>query len=260
YNEDLKHELRRYVRSNSELKRLRKKLPHVPTLNQDNVLISTMLANYYHDSTGSGLVHEGAMLSGFSWLFQYMRKIISPEMVEVILNKVFAGKTTHINIAGSGSASSLANEFSENLKRAPHLRGWIKMLLIGIFPFLIFFLLLGRWKYLVGWSMFYFSVCCWTPIWTLLHHINLKMLQTSQFIHGLDSFANGFSVYSAKLVLQKINYSYSVYMLLQTSLGIGFTIAFFAFVTMPLLKDKTPDSAPGELTDGAKGAAKMAVL
>ncbi|MBL7110179.1 MAG: hypothetical protein ISS11_08080 [Candidatus Marinimicrobia bacterium] len=108
--------------------------------------------------------------------------------------------------------------------------------------------------------MFYFSVCCWTPIWTLLHHINLKMLQTSQFIHGLDSFANGFSVYSAKLVLQKINYSYSVYMLLQTSLGIGFTIAFFAFVTMPLLKDKTPDSAPGELTDGAKGAAKMAVL
>ena len=252
YNEELKNDLVSYVQSNDNLFWRRMRSPKVEDIDRKNLILSGMLANYYHESTGHGLIHEGAKLAGSGKYMQYLRKLLSLETLDIVTFGAF-------NLSGSGAASSLANQFSENLKRAPHLRGWIKMLLIGVFPFLIFFLLLGRWKYLVGWSLFYFSVCCWTPIWTLLHHINLKMLQSIETVNALKNVTNGFSVYSVTLILSKINYSYAVYALLQTSLGIGFTVMFFAFVTMPLLKDKTPDNAPGELTGGAKAAAKMVV-
>ena len=61
------------------------------------------------------------------------------------------GRETH----GAALAAERSQEFSENLTRAPHVAGFIKMALIALFPWLIFPIVAGHWRILFWWMLGY---------------------------------------------------------------------------------------------------------
>lgn len=163
------------------------------------------------------------------------------------------------NLQGASMAASRAQEFSENLARAPHVAGFIKMLAIAIFPWLLFFVVAGYWRVLVYWFFIYFSVLLWTPIWTLLYHIMNSIALSAEVMEAFGGLSDGVSLYSAQLISSRIYQLYSVYAWLQILTGTFFT-AMVMYFMRPVLTDSKEESTPEAYDSGKSAIGTVATL
>lgn len=162
---------------------------------------------------------------------------------------------------GANLTAKRATQFSEYLQRAPHLKGMVKMALIALFPWLVFFIIAGRWKVLFAWYAVYFSVLLWTPIWTLLYHIMTSIALSTETMQEFGKLYDGISLYSASFINAKMYQFYAIYSWLQLFIGPLPTIILTHGLLGSLLRDSQGESAPSiivEAKDMALGAVKAA--
>lgn len=136
-----------------------------------------------------------------------------------------------------------AEKFGELLSRAAHVAGFTKMLMIAIFPWLIFFVVAGRWKVLIYWFALFTSVSLWAPIWTLLYHIVTNIALSAEVMEAFGRLHDNVSLYSSQLITSRIYKMYSVYSWLQIILGPIPTV-ILAHQLAPLLRDTEQEHAP----------------
>lgn len=208
----------------------------------ENYRISNFLVNHYVDSHEGPLgIQKGAQLPENSGrIYQYIARVISwDSFLSLLGNK---------KDLGASLAVSRSLEFSENLARAPHIAGFIKMLLIAAFPWLLFFVVAGHFRVLIYWFLAYLSVLLWTPIWTLLYHIMLGIALSAETMAAFGKLNDGISLYSAELISSRIYHLFAVYAWLQVLTGTLFTGLILWFVR-PMLGDTEKDSAPEVIDD-----------
>lgn len=211
-----------------------------------NMHMANMLVNHYLDERESVMgIMKGSQLPGTTArIFQYFSRLFSS----------FDGVLSVLGLSdvhGASEAGKRSQNFSEHLARAPHVAGLIKLVLIAIFPFLIFFIVAGKWKVLAYWFMLYFSVLLWTPLWILFYHIMTSIAQSVEVMEELGHFSDGISLYGAKLVSSRIYYFYSIYSWLQLLVATLVTGGAFFFLR-PLLMESKQETAP-EFIGGAGG-------
>ncbi len=164
------------------------------------------------------------------------------------------------DLSGIGTATARADEFANDLSRAPHIAGFVKMVMIMIFPFLVFFVVAGRWKAILYWYMIYFSVLLWTPIWTLFYHIMTNIALSADVMQSFGKLQDMVSLYSASLITSRLYKMYSIYSWLQLLVG-PLPTAFLAYMFSPMLRDSGSERAPEAVEDvksvGTKAAALM---
>lgn len=209
-----------------------------------NLEVSSMLVDHYlSEHEGMMGVQKGSQLPTTGGkIAQYLNRLIS---VDGILS-VFGMKSAQ----GIWVSAARAKEFGENLARAPHVAGFIKMCCITVFPWLMFFVVAGHWRVLFVWFMVYFSVLLWTPIWTLLYHIMVGITLSAETMESLGRLSDGISLYSAELVNARIYHLFEVYSWLQIVVGTLFTGSIVYFLT-PLLRDGRSDTTPEFIENGA---------
>lgn len=211
----------------------------------DNLKMSGLLVNHYIDQR-EGLmgVQKGSQLPTNSGrVLQYVNRFFS---VDGLLSLVM-GKEYH----GAPLAASRAQDFSENLARAPHVAGFLKMVAIFVFPWLMFFVVAGRWKVLVYWFLIYFSILLWTPLWTLLYHIVASLSLSAEVLGAFGELSDGISLYSSELVTSRLYHIFSVYSWLQLLIGTLFTGSLIYFIR-PVLTDTESDEMPEAVGNATK--------
>ena len=215
-----------------------------------NMHMANMLVNHYLDNKESVMgIMKGSQLPGTTGrVFQYLNRLFS---FDAILS-IFGFSEEH----GSSEAAVRSQKFSEHLARAPHVAGLIKLALVAVFPFLIFFVVAGKWKVLAYWFVMYFSGLLWTPLWVLFYHIMTSIAQSSEVIQELGHFSDGVSLYGAKLVSSRIYYFYSIYSWVQLLVATLTTGSAFFFLR-PMLMENNEESAP-EFIGGASDTASTA--
>lgn len=208
-----------------------------------NLQASMTLVDLYLEKSESfaGIQKGSQPEGGAARVFQYINRFFSWDGLMSLI-----GKETH----GAALAAERSQEFSENLTRAPHVAGFIKLALIAIFPWLVFPVVAGRWKALVWWFAAYSSVLLWAPIWTLFYHIVTGISLSADTLAAFGELSDGISLYSANLITSRMNYMYAVYSWIQVLIGVGFTGSVLWFAR-PILSDTKEESAPefiGEAT------------
>lgn len=217
----------------------------------ENLQVSNFLVNEY-EATHEGLagVQKGSQLPTVGGrIIQYFNRLTGFDGQL----SLFSGGT----LSGAWVAATRSQEFSENLARAPHVAGFIKMLLIASFPWLLFIVVAGYWRVLLYWWLTYFSVLLWTPIWTLLYHVMTSIALSAEVLEAFGKFNDGVSLYSAQLISSRIYHLFAVYSWLQLLTGTLFTGMMMYFLRPALTdteSDSAPDAAPA-ITDGASKAA-----
>lgn len=220
----------------------------------ENYEVSNFLVNEYHNQHEAALgIQKGSQVPTTGGrIIQYLNRITG---FDGLLSLLSGG-----DLQGAWVAASRSQEFSESLARAPHVAGFIKMFLIAIFPWLIFFVVAGHWRVLTQWWLIYFSVSLWTPIWCLLYHVMTSIALSAETMAAFGKLNDGISLYSAQLISSRIYHLFAVYTWLQLLTGTAFTGMLLYFIR-PALSDTESDSAP-EVIDGAgkvaSGAAKAA--
>lgn len=215
-----------------------------------NLQTSSLLVNHYLDQReGYFGIHKGSEVpGGAASAFQFLNRLTSVDGVFSILRQ----KELH----GSAMAAERAQQFSENLSRAPHIAGFIKMLLIAAFPWLIFAVVAGYWRVLAYWFLIYLSLALWTPLWTLMYHIMNNITLSVDVMEQFGELATGVSLYGAKLIESRIYYLFAVYSWIQVIIGPVFTF-MLVYIARPLLSDTQSEAAPefvGSAQDGASKA------
>lgn len=215
-----------------------------------NFETANALLNYYRDSKESRFlrIQKGAELpttgGGF---FQNLNRIFSFDGAATMIGSIFG-----YDLQGVTLAASRAEEFSQNLARAPHVAGFIKMMAIGIFPWLMFFVVAGYWRVLVYWFLIYFSVLLWTPIWTVLYHVMIYISQSTEVMGAFKTLTDGISLYSAGLIESRMYHLFAVYSWLQLLTGTLFT-GMVLFFLKPALGDSDSPTSP-DFIDGSGSA------
>ena len=215
-----------------------------------NMHMANMLVNHYLDKKESAMgIMKGSQLPGtMGRVFQYFNRLYS---FDAALS--FLGLS---DLHGASEAAARSQKFSEHLARAPHVAGWIKMLLVAVFPFLIFFVVAGKWQVLIYWFVLYLSVLLWTPLWVLLYHIMTNIAQSVEVLEELGHFSDGVSLYGARLVRSRIYYFYSIYSWIQLLVATLTTGGAFFFLR-PMLMENKQEAAP-EFVGGANNTAGKA--
>jgi len=212
-----------------------------------NYTASMALANYYADQTEGRLgIQKGAEALGTTGkTFQNLNRFFSWDGL--------LGAMGFRDVQGASEAAKRSQEFSEHLARAPHVSGFIRMILIAIFPWLIFFVVAGRWRVLLVWFWIYFSVLLWTPLWTLLYHIMLGIAMSGEVMEAFGQMTDGVSFYAATLVNHRLYYMFSIYSWVQLLVATMTTGAVFVFLK-PMLGEGEAESKP-EFLDSTSGTA-----
>ncbi len=202
-----------------------------------NAAMSSMLNNYYKSKKESFWgVYKGSQVPGTTGTaFQYLNRLFSWDAVLSLFGK------SHLH--GASEAAKRAQNFSELLARAPHIKGITQMVLIGIFPWLIFFVVAGKWKILLTWFWIYLSVCMWTPIWTIMYHIINHVSNTASLLRAYGSLSDGISLYASEVVMERIYYSYSVFTMVQTMVPL-FTTGLVIYSLKPVLFETESERSP----------------
>jgi len=219
--------------------------------NYDNWVTSNLLMNHYIDQQEGTLgMERGTELPGTGGrIFQFINRAFS---MDGILS--FFGRR---DLKGASVAAARSQELSDHLARAPHVAGFLKMLLIAFFPVLVFFLAAGKWKPVVWWWLTYLSICLWTPLWALLYHVVTSLALSVETMEAFGRLSDGVSLYAASLVSSRLYQAFAVYSWLQ--LLIGPTLTGTLLMCMrPLLADSAPDRVPDGLATGAGLATKAA--
>ena len=215
----------------------------------ENYEVSNFLVNEYQNQHEAALgIQKGSQVPTTGGrIIQYLNRITSFDG----LISLFSGG----GLQGAWVAAGRSQEFSENLARAPHVAGFIKMFLIAAFPWLIFFVVAGHWRVLIQWWLIYFSVLLWTPIWTLLYHVMTSIALSVDTMEAFGKLNDGISLYSAQLISSRMYHLFAVYTWLQLLTGTAFTGMLLYFIR-PALSDTEGNSAP-DVMDSAQRAAKV---
>lgn len=145
---------------------------------------------------------------------------------------------------GAALTAKRAEQFSEYLQRAPHIKGMVKMFLIAIFPWLVFFIVAGKWKILISWYAVYISVLMWTPIWTLLYHLMTSIALSTETMQEFGKLSDGISLYSSSFINAKLYQFYAIYSWLQIIVGPLPTLILGYGMFSSFLKDSEGESTP----------------
>jgi hypothetical protein len=211
----------------------------------ENYRVSNFLVNHYLEEHEGALgLQKGSLLPQNSGrIYQYLSRLGTLDGWRSLLSN-------HKSDEGLGAtlAASRSLEFNENLARAPHLAGFIKMLLIAVFPWLLFFVVAGHIRVLIYWFLSYLSVLLWTPIWTLLYHIMLGISLSSETLAAFGKLNDGISLYSAELISSRMYELFAVYAWLQVLTGTLFTGLVLWFLR-PMLGDTEKDKMPDVVDD-----------
>ena len=217
----------------------------------ENYQISNFLINEYHTEHEGmfGIQKGSAIPTTGGRIVQYFNRITSFDG--------FLSIFSNGQLQGAWSAATRSQEFSDNLARAPHIAGFIKMCLIAVFPWLLFFVIAGHWRVLTYWWLMYFSVLLWTPIWALLYHIMASIALSADTMEAFGKLNDGISLYGAELISSRIYHLFAVYSWLQLLVGVGLT-GWAAWNFRPILSDSQSDESldyTGNVTKGAGSAA-----
>lgn len=204
---------------------------------------SQALANYYADQIEGRLgIQKGAETPGAAGkTFQVLGRFMSWDGI--------LGAIGLRDVQGASEAAKRSQEFSEHLARAPHVAGFIKMLLVAAFPWLMFFVVAGKWRVLVVWFWIYFSVLLWTPLWTLLYHIMLGISMSSEVMEAFGQMTDGISMYAASVVSHRLYFMYSIYSWVQLLVATLTTGSVFMFLK-PMLGESEQESKPEFIDSG----------
>lgn len=215
-----------------------------------NYTASMALVNYYSDQhEGRMGIQKGALAPGTAGsIFQTMNRVFS---WDGLLGIVGLRETQ-----GAAEAAKRSQEFSEHLARAPHVAGFIRMLLVAIFPWLMFFVVAGHYRVLIVWFWIYFSVLLWTPLWTLLYHVMLGIAMSGEVMQSFGQMTDGVSLYAAALVNHRLYYMFSIYAWVQLLVATLTTGSAFMFLK-PMLGESDTESKP-EFLDSTLGPAQTA--
>lgn len=216
----------------------------------ENYTASMALANYYADQSEGRLgIQKGAEVQGIAGgIFQTLGRIVGWDGI--------LGTFGHRELQGASEAAERSQAFSEHLARAPHVAGFIRMLLTAAFPWLMFFVVAGKWRVLVIWFWVYFSVLMWTPLWTLLYHIMLGISLSGEVMQLFgDLSKDGVSTYAATVINHRMYYMFSIYAWLQLLVATLTTGAVFVFIK-PMLGERSEESKP-EFIDPAVSTGKV---
>jgi hypothetical protein len=215
-----------------------------------NYAASMALVNYYSDQhEGRMGIQKGAQAPGTAGsIFQTMNRVFSWDG----LLGIFGFRETQ----GAAEAAKRSQEFSEHLARAPHVAGFIRMLLVGIFPWLMFFVVAGHYRVLIVWFWIYFSVLLWTPLWTLLYHVMLGIAMSGEVMQAFGQMTDGVSLYAAALVNHRLYYMFSIYAWVQLLVATLTTGSAFMFLK-PMLGESETESKP-EFLESTLGPAQTA--
>ena len=215
-----------------------------------NMHTSNLLVNHYLSEKESFLgVMKGSQLPTTTGkIVQYLNKLFSFDSVLAIV--------TGTASRGTSEAINRSHKFSEHLARSPHISGLIKLAMVVIFPFLVFFVIAGYWRVMVYWLIIYFSISLWAPLNILLYHIMLNVTLSAELLSEIGVLSDGVSLYASRLITSRIYYFYSIYSWGQLLVATITTGSVFMFIR-PLLAENQPNSAP-EFVSGASNAAVSA--
>lgn len=217
---------------------------------QKNLFASQALVNFYMDQDENQLgIHKRAISPGIAGkVFQFMNRLFSWDGILSLIGKR--------DLQGASLTAERSQEFSNLLQRAPHLAGIAKMILIFIFPWLVFFLIAGRWKVVIAWYAIYISVLLWNPIWTLFYHIMTSIALSTETLAAFGQVSDGISLYSSQLITSRMYHFYAIYAWIQILSG-PLPTAILAAKIFPWIRDHEKDAAP-DFIDDSKGYAKKA--
>ena len=218
--------------------------------NHTNEVISSLLNNYFTEKSETHWlnVQKGVkipsdnvanFLIGMHRFFQF----------DGILS-LFGGE----RFEGVGLSVARAMQFNEYLKRAPHIKGMVKLFLIAIFPWLIFFVFAGRWKILIAWWAIYASVLLWTPLWILLYHLMSSIALSTEVMTAFGTLNDGISLYSSELIVNRLYQFYAIYFWLQILIGPLPTVILAWGIFTGFLREGQEESAPEGLSSGVSVA------
>lgn len=246
---EVRNRLVAYTRENSkEFDSVLRTYPGVVSAQTfENMTVANSLANLYIEKSETfGGIQKGAQPPGGAGrIFQYLNRFTNWDGRVSLLGREYQGAVL---------AAERAQEFSENLSRAPHVAGFIKMALIAIFPWLVFLLVAGHWRVLAYWYTSYVSVLLWTPIWTLLYHVVTGISLSTEAMAALGRLSDGVSLYSAELVSSRMNYMFAVYSWLQLLVGVGFS-GTVLWILRPVIADHQGEESP-EFIDNTASTVK----
>jgi hypothetical protein len=214
----------------------------VKEIDQRNLIASNALVNHYLNKTEDALgTQEGAKVEGTlaKFLLGWSRFWSFDGFLNLIGQK---------DQVGAVLTAQRAEKFSEYLQRAPHLKGLVKLFLIAIFPWLVFFIIAGRWKILISWFAVYVSVLLWTPIWCLLYHLMTSIALSNELMQEFGRVSDGVSLYSASFITAKLYQFYAIYSWLQLILGPLPTLILGYGLFSSFIKDSEGESAPTVVT------------
>ncbi|PIP94757.1 MAG: hypothetical protein COV37_19965 [Bdellovibrio sp. CG11_big_fil_rev_8_21_14_0_20_39_38] len=148
------------------------------------------------------------------------------------------------HLEGASLTADRALQFNEYLKRAPHLKGMVKLFLIAMFPWLIFFIFAGKWHIIIAWWAVYASVLLWTPLWALLYHLMSSIALSTDVMASFGRLNDGVSLYSSQLITNKIYQFYAIYSWLQIIVGPLPTVFLAWGMFTGVLRDSEQESSP----------------
>ena len=210
-----------------------------------NFFMAKSLTNYYLENFENVLgVNKQAVPNGtFSKIQLYFSKIKSFDGILHLLGQD--------DLVGSALTAERAREFSEYLQRAPHIKGIARMILIVIFPILIFFVIVGKWKVLWWWFLLYLSISLWQPIWDFFYHLTTHMALSNQLMRSFGSLSDGISLLGAELINEKLYQYYALYTWLQIIVGPLPTLLIGYVGVNSILRDRKEEHSP-EIVNDAK--------
>lgn len=203
-----------------------------------NIQIASSLLNFYRSKRESvvGVKDEVRLPGLFGSTLQFLDKLKSFEGISRI--------TGHEDTAGASLAVDKAREFNDLLRKAPMIKGLVKMFLIGFAPLLIFAIFAMNWKVLVWWAVAYSSVTIgWSAGWTFLYHTLTNFVASGQVLKQFGQFSDGFSLSSVAIIMEDAYYFYSIIFMAQMTYAIALTGGAL-FITRSLLADRATDHIP----------------
>jgi hypothetical protein len=215
--------------------------------NYENWVTSNLLVNHYLDQREGPLgMEHGTELPGTGGrIIQFINRSFSMDGILSLFGRR--------DLKGASVAANRSQELSDHLARAPHVAGFLKMLLIGFFPVLVFFLAAGKWRPVLWWWVTYLSICLWAPLWALLYHVITSLALSVETMEAFGRLTDGVSLYAASLVSSRLYQAFAVYSWLQLFVGPALTGSLLMGLR-PMLADSTPDRLP----EGANTAVGLA--
>jgi hypothetical protein len=129
--------------------------------------------------------------------------------------------------AGSLSANQRAEELSRILKIAPEIKGRILFYLIASFPLWVFAsACLQRIGPIVFWTITYFSITMWAPLWSLSYNILISQFRAGETLTAISEIKDAISMTSVTLLNERSKWMIQAYCFSQ--FGIAAVVTSFA--------------------------------